>query len=156
MSEETMLEDGAEKLAERGEIVEYLNELGPMSKEKLVEFLMEKFGLSRDEAEKLFEDLIEKGMLRYDKTRRGYIVAQAKSGYRIPRLKILNRFPRRRLAKARIDSVIKLPPDAHTLPNKSHFLARDWHPYYHPAMDKDKLAYLKARERMGEGADWPA
>jgi polyhydroxyalkanoate synthesis regulator phasin len=159
MSEDWKYEDQAEKLAETANevVAKYLSEHGTISRKDLIELLMEKCELSRDEAEKFLEDNIEKGKLRYDKKKRGYVWCSAKSEIpRIPRLtKHSQKFPHRR-ARARLDSVLKLPPDPHTLPCKSHFLAKDWHPYYHPAMDKDKLGYLKARKKMGAGADWPA
>jgi nucleoid DNA-binding protein len=161
MSEDWRVEDQAEKLAESPTeiITQYLSEHGAINRKDLIELLMEKCGLSRDEAERFVEDNIEKGKLRYNKRKRGYVWSFGKSEIsRIPRMPRLPnpRMPPRRRAKARIDSVLKLPPDPHTLPSKSHFLAKDWHPYYHPAMDKDKLAYLRAKEKMGKGADWPA
>jgi hypothetical protein len=158
MSEDFGVEDQAEKLTESpsGIILEYLSEHDAISREKLIELLIEKCDLSKDEAEKILGDLIEKRKLRYNKEKRGYVWSFTK--IRMPRIPSFQgvRFPPRRRARARIDSVIKLPPDPHTLPSKSHFLAKDWHPYYHLAMDKDKLAYLKSREKRGEGADWIA
>lgn len=160
MSEDFQIEDEAEKLAESPYevIAKYLSEHGAAGREKLIEILVERCDLSRDEAEKIVEVHIRRRKLRYSKQERGYVRSYA-SG----RKSSLSKYkgikpPRRRKAKARIESVLKLPPDPHTLPVKSYFLARDnpGQPYYHPAMDRDKLAYLRAKEKMGAGADWPA
>ena len=160
MSEDWRVEDQAEKLAESPSevITQYLSEHGAISRKDLIELLMEKCDLRRDAAEKFLEDNVEKRKLWYNKKKRGYVWSFSKGRWpRLPRPSS-KRYPPRRKAKARIDSVLKLPPDPHTVPVKSYFLARDnpGQPYYHPAMDRDKLAYLRAKKKMGAGADWPA
>jgi len=159
MSEDFQVEDESEKLAESPSeaIMEFFSEHDAISREDLIELLIEKCDLSRDEAEKILEDLVEKKKLRYSKAKGGYVWSHMSTGRRMPK------FPGRALppgrkARARIDSVLRMPPDPHTLPVKSYFLAKDnpGQPYYHPAMDQDKLGYLRAKQRMGAGADWPA
>lgn len=127
MREEIRLEDEAEKLAERSEIIEFLTELGSMSKEKLIEFLMEKFGFSRDEAEKLVRNLIRIEKLRYDKAKKLYRFSEQNRVFipkfhPTPKLKV----PPRRKARASLHTVLKLPPDAHTLPCKD----AEYDPYF--------------------------
>jgi len=160
MSEDFQVEDEAEKLAESPDevITEYLNEHGMAEKEKLIEILIERCDLSRDEAEKMVEEQVRKRKIRYGE-KEGQYVASFSSGRKASFSKYTGvKPPSRRRAKARIDSILKLPSDPHTLQVKSHFLAKDnpAQPYYHPAMDQDRLAYLRAKEKMGEGADWPA
>ncbi len=160
MSEDYQIEDNAEKLADSPSaiILEFLNENGALSREDLIELLIEKLGLSRDEAEKIFEDYVERGKLEYNKAKGGYVWSHGsgrKSGFsKYTGVKT----PPRRKARAPLHTVLHLPPDPHTVPMKSYFLARDnpGNLYYHPAMDKDRLAYLRAKEKMGAGADWPA
>jgi hypothetical protein len=159
LSEDFQIEDEAEKLAESPSeiILQYLSEHGAISKEVFISLLIEKCDLSRDEAEKVFEDFIEKGKIKYSKAKHGYVWAYPYDRVRIPRFSN-PKLPPAPKSRARLDTVLKLPPDPHMLPVQSHFLARD-NPsqiYYHPAMDQDKLAYLRAKEKMGAGADWPA
>lgn len=164
MSEDFQIEDEAEKLAESHNevIAKYISEHGTAGKEKLIEMLVERCNLSRDEAEKIFEDYIERKKLRYSRAKGGYVWSRASiRRLRPPKFPGKGRLPPRRKPRASIGSVMRalhLPPDPHTLPVKSHFLARDdpSQLYYHPAMDRDKLAYLRAKKKMGEGADWPA
>jgi hypothetical protein len=164
MSEDFQKEDEAEKLAETpSEVVsEYLSEHGAIRKEDFISLLVEKCGISRDKAEKIFEGFLEKRRLKYSKNKDGYVWSYSSNR----RIRVRShkpkfsrpKFPPRRKARGRIEKVIRLPPDPHTVPSKSSFLARD-NPsqlYYHPAMDQDKLAYLRARKKMGAGADWPA
>jgi len=159
MSEDFQKEDEAEKLAESSEvIIEYLTEHGAISKEDFISLLIEKCDLRRDEAEKIFEDYLEKRKIRYSKDKGGYVWVYSLA----PKILISKfsgpKFQPHHKAAGRLDSVLKLPPDPHMLPVQSHFLAKD-NPsqiYYHPAMDQDKLAYLRAKEKMGAGADWPA
>jgi len=160
MSEDFQLEDEAEKLAESPSevVLQYLSEHESISKEDFISLLTEKCDLSRDKAEKIFEDFLEKGKLRYNKAKEGYVWSYSSyKGARIPRFSG-PKFPPHRKARGRIESVLKLPPDPHKLPAKSYFLPSEnpGQPYFHPAMDQDKLAYLKAKEKMGAGADWPA
>jgi len=160
MSEDFQTEDEAEKLAESPSevILQYISEHGAISKEDLISLLIEKCDLSRDEAEKIFEDYLEKRKIRYSKEKGGYVWSYSPSPRILTPKFSTPRFPPVRKASGRLDSVIKLPPDPHMLPVQSYFLARD-NPaqiYYHPAMDQDKLAYLRAKEKMGAGADWPA
>jgi predicted CopG family antitoxin len=160
MSEDFQTEDNAEKLIESSSevIIEYLAEHGAISKKHLISLLIEKCDLSRDEAEKIFEEHLEKRKIRYSKGKGGYVWSYSPS----PRIHTPRfsspKFPPMHKARARLETVLKLPPDPHMLPVQSHFLARDnpSHLYYHPAMDQDKLAYLRAKEKMGAGADWPA
>jgi len=158
MSEDFQVEDEAEKLAESPSeaVMEFFSEHDAISREDLIELLIEKCDLSRDEAEKIFEDLVEKKRLRYSKAKGGYVWSHTQSRMRMPRS--FSKTPPHRLAKGRIDSVLRLPPDPHAMPCKSYFLAKDnpAQAYYHPAMDQDKLGYLRAKQRMGAGADWPA
>lgn len=163
MSEDFQIEDEAEKLAESPDevIAKYLSEHGAAGREKLIEILIERCDLSRDEAEKIVETHIKRRKLRYSKQESGYVRSYA-SGRKFSLSKYKGiKPPPRRKARASIGAVLRaihLPPDPHTLPVKSYFLARDnpGQPYYHPAMDQDKLAYLRAKEKMGAGADWPA
>jgi len=164
MSEDFQVEDEAEKLAESPSevIMEFFSEHNAIGKEDLIKLLIEKCELSKDQAEKIFEDFVEKRKLRYSKVKGGYVWSQSSSAPpRMPKFPGRGRSYPRRKASATIRNVcnmIHLPPDPHTIPVKSHFLARDdpSQPYYHPAMDQDKLAYLRAKEKMGAGADWPA
>lgn len=158
MSEDFQIEDGAEKVAERPYevLANYLSEHGAAGKEKLIDILIERCDLSRDEAERIVEAHIKRRRKRFRKHEGGDFRSYT-LGKKLSFPKKVKIRPRRK-AKARIESVLKLPPDPHTLPIKSHFLARDdpSQLYYHPAMDQDKLAYLRAKEKMGAGADWPA
>jgi len=160
MSEDFQTEDNAEKLVESSSeaIIEYLAEHGAISKKDFISLLIEKCDLSRDEAEKIFEDHLEKRKIRYSKEKGGYVWSYSPSPrVRMPKL-YSPKFQPMHKARARLETVLKLPPDPHMLPVQSHFLAKDnpAHMYYHPAMDQDKLAYLRAKEKMGAGADWPA
>jgi len=161
MSEDWKLEDQAEKLTENPSeaIMEYISEHGIASWKDLIELLTERFDLSEDEAEKLLKAYLKSGKLEYSKRKGGYYWSRERyhSKPKLPG----QRTPSRRKARASIGAVMRslhLPPDPHTMPVKSHFLARDdpSQPYYHPSMDRDKLAYLRAKKKMGEGADWPA
>lgn len=159
MSEDWRVEDRAEKLAESpsAAIMEYISEHGIANWKDLIELLAEKCDLSEDEAEKLLKSYLKSGRLKYSNRRGGYYWFYEKKRYIKPGKFRGIRIPPRRKAKATIGNVMRalhLPPDPHTLPSKSHFLAKDWHPYYHPAMDRDKLAYLRAKKKMGAGADW--
>jgi hypothetical protein len=160
MSEDFQLEDEAEKLAESPSevILQYINEHGAISKEDFISLLIKKCDLGRDEAEKIFEDFLEKRKIWYSKAKGGYVWSYSPSkGGHIPKFSG-PKFPPHRKARGRIESMLKLPPDPHTLPVKSYFLPSEnpGQPYFHPAMDQDKLAYLRAKEKMGAGADWPA
>lgn len=158
MSEDFQLEDHAEKLAESPDEVvkKYLTKHSRAGKEKLIKILTERCDLSRDEAEKIVNSHLKKRKLPYKKLEDRYNRPHMSIGRPSFSKYAGMRAPPRRKAKARLESVLKLPPDPHTLPSKSHFLAKDWHPYYIPAMDKDRLGYLRAKEKMGAGADWPA
>ncbi len=159
MSEDFQKEDEAEKLAQNPSevVIQYLSEHGIISKEKLVSLLIEKCDLSKDKAERIFDDYLRKGKISYSRDRGGYLWSNSYKGIRITKPPAL-KFPPHRKARGRIESVIRLPPDPHMLPVKSYFLGKDnpSQAYYHPAMDQDKLAYLRAKEKMGAGADWPA
>lgn len=164
MLEDCQIEDEAEKLAESPSeaIIEFLNEHDTISRKDLIELLIERCDLSKDEAEKIFEDYIARKKLRYSKGKGGYVWSEASTRQpRMPKFPGRRGLSPRRKSRASIGAVLRaihLPPDPHTLPVKSYFLARDnpGQPYYHPAMDQDKLAYLRAKEKMGAGADWPA
>lgn len=161
MSEDWKFEDQAEKLTENpsAAIMEYISEHGIANWKDLIELLTEKFDLSEDEAEKLLKAYLKSGKLEYSKRKGGYHWSRQRH---YPKPKFLGKkTPPRRKAKATIrnmSNLLHLPPDPHTVPVKSYFLARDnpGQPYYHPAMDQDKLAYLRAKKKMGAGADWPA
>ena len=157
MNEDFQVEDEAEKMAENpiDVLISFLFENGEVSREKLIELLVEKCELSEDEAEKFLEKLVEKGELKCRKGK--YSLNMTIEDYLRP-LKSLRSFkikpPSQRLARTNITQVVKLPPDPAALPCKSYLLAKDWAPYYHPSMDEHKLRMLKAKEKMGEGADW--
>ncbi len=159
MSEDFQLEDEAEKLTENpnATIMKYISEHGIASLKDLVKLLVEKCDLGEDKAEKLVKSYVTSGKLKFIKKKGGYYWPSQRH-YLKPKFN-LKKLPPRRKPTATIGNVmhaLHLPSNPHKPVKESHFLAKNWHPYYHPSMDKDKLGYLKAREKMGEGADWPA
>jgi len=134
MSEDMQEEDEAEKLAENEDAIEFLNENSALSRGKLLELLMEKFSLSRDEAEKLIKEW--EGKRKHPPP-----ILSFKPGYGF-RSKPKAWGMHRLIFKGKILD-----------PSQRSVKPSELDPYFHPNREDEK-AYERARKKLGVGADW--